>query len=597
MVSRRDFIKGGAALTALYGAGGLFSAFGGSPKVASKGVELGDYREKDGKLIYDIVVRKRPVEFDGRVGTGIAVNDSLPAPTVRLREGMEAVLNVYNELDEITSIHWHGILLPYQFDGVPGVTFPGIKPRDKFTAHFKVKQYGTYWYHSHAGLQEQLGHYGPLLIDPEEPEPFTYDREYVIVLADWTFEDPHWVMSRLKKAEGYFNYNKRTIFDLFRDFGQKGFAQTIKERWMWNTMRMSPRDIADVTGATYTFLMNGHTWKENWTAIFKPGEKIRLRFINASAMTYYDVRIPGLKMTVVQADGQNVQPVEVDEFRIAVAERYDVIVQPMEEKAYTIFAEAMDRSGFVRGTLAPRKGMEGPIPPLRKPPERGMEAHGGAHAGHGTGHGTGGGKGHHMMHGGMHHGAHGGHMKKDPCGVCEPKIKNFDFGPAAAMLNPQPLCRLDDPGVGLKDAKHRVLKYTDLVSYVPWKDLYKREPDRVVEIHFTGNMERFVWRMWTYDGKNWTSKPTDFIKWRYGELVRMIWVNHTMMDHPIHLHGMWMYLDNGTGEYKPRKDTINLKPGEKICIDVIVDAYGFWAFHCHLLYHMHAGMFRVVEVR
>jgi CopA family copper-resistance protein len=587
MISRRDFIKGGVALSALYGSGGLFSLFGSAPSRASKGIELGDYKEKDGKLIYDIVIRKRPIEFDGRVGTGIAINDNLPAPLVRLKEGMWAELNIYNELDEITSIHWHGILLPYQMDGVPGVTFPGIKPREKFTAKFPVKQYGTYWYHSHAGLQEQLGHYGPLILDPEEGDPFSYDREYVIVLSDWTFEDPHWVMSRLKKAEGYFNYNKRTIFDLFRDFGQKGFTQTIKERWMWNVMRMSPRDIADVTGATYTFLMNGHTSEENWTAIFKPGEKIRLRFINSSAMTYFDVRIPGLKMTVVQADGQNVQPVEVDEFRIAVAERYDVIVQPMEEKAYTIFAEAMDRSGFVRGTLAPREGMQGPIPPMRPPVERGMEAHGGAHAGH------------HMQmmnKGQMGHMQHMKHMKKSPCGVCEPKLKNFDFGPAAAMLNPEPLCRLDDPGVGLKDAKHRVLKYTDLKSLVPWKDLYKREPDRVIEIHFTGNMERFVWRMWTYDGKRWTSKPTDFIKWRYGELVRMIWVNHTMMDHPIHLHGMWMYLDNGSEEYKPRKDTINLKPGEKICIDVLVDAKGYWAFHCHLLYHMHAGMFRVVEV-
>ena len=597
MVSRRDFIKGTLAAGALYGVGGALYSFGSPVKTASKGVELGDYKEKDGKIIYDVVIRKRPIEFDGKIGRGIAINDNLPAPLVRLKEGMWAELNIYNELDEITSIHWHGILLPYQMDGVPGVTFPGIKPGGKFTAKFKVKQYGTYWYHSHAGLQEQLGHYGPLVIDPEEPEPFTYDREYVIVLSDWSFEDPHWILSRLKKEDGYFNYNKRTIFDFVNDIRTKGFAQALRERMMWASMRMSPRDIADVTGATYIFLMNGHTPEENWTALFKPGEKIRLRFINAAAMTYFDVRIPGLKMTVVQADGQNVQPVEVDEIRIAVAERYDVIVQPTEYRAYTIFAETMDRSGYARGTLAPEPGMEGPIPPRRRPPERGMEAHGGAHLKHMHG-GSHGGM-HGMSHGGMHHGhmGHGmGGMKKNPCGVCEPKLKNFAFGPTAAMLNPEPLCRMDDPGVGLKNAKHKVLTYADLKSYVPWKFLHKRKPDRVIEIHFTGNMERFIWRMWTYDGKRWTSDIKDFIKWRYGELVRMIWVNHTMMDHPIHLHGMWMYLDNGSGEYKPRKDTINLKPGEKICIDVLVDAKGYWAFHCHLLYHMHMGMMRVVEV-
>jgi CopA family copper-resistance protein len=605
MLSRRAFLRGTALAGAVYGVGSVFGSFAKSPAVANKGIELGDYIEKEDKIIYDLVVRKSPIEFDGRLATGIAIDGNLPAPLIRLREGMRAELNIYNELNEITSIHWHGILLPYQMDGVPGVTFPGIKPKEKFTASFRVKQYGTYWYHSHAGLQEQLGHYGPLILDPAEPEPFKYDREYVIVLSDWSFEDPHWIMSRLKKAEGYFNYNKRTVFDLLEDIKSKGFSQAMRERLMWAAMRMSSRDIADVTGATYTFLVNGHTPKENWTALFKPGERVRLRFINASAMTYFDVRIPGLSMTVVQADGQNVQPVEVDEFRIAVAERYDVIVHPREDRAYTIFAEAMDRSGYARATLAPRHGMSAPIPPLREPPERGMEAHGGAHAGHGSGASQ---EGMHKSHGGMHHGMkmhHGMHnhkgmkhgMSSNPCGVCEPKLKNFKFGPAAAMINTDPLCRLNDPGVGLKNVKHRVLKYTDLKSYVPWKELYKREPDRVVEIHFTGNMERFLWRMWTYDGKRWSSNPTDFIRWRYGELVRMIWVNHTMMDHPIHLHGMWMYLDNGSGEYKPRKDTINLKPGEKICIDVLVDAYGYWAFHCHLLYHMHAGMIRVVEVK
>ncbi len=569
MLTRRGLLKGAMAGSLSF-AMGPFISFSYVPAMAIKGVELGDYKEKEGKIFYDLVIRKGTVEFDHRVGSAIAINGYLPGPTIRLREGLEAVLNVYNELDEPTSVHWHGIEVPYTMDGVPGLTFPGIKPKEKFTARFKVKQYGTYWYHSHSMLQEQIGHYGALLIDPEEPEPFKYDREYVIVLSDWSFEDPHWILSRLKKEPGYFNYNKRTVFDLYEDIKNKGFMQAVKERLMWARMRMNPRDIADVTGATYLYLINGHTPKENWTALFKPGERIRLRFINASAMTFFDVRIPGLKMLVVQADGQNIQPVEVDEFRIAVAERYDVIVEPKEYRAYTIFAEAMDRSGYARATLAPQKGMSGEVPPMRKPPERGMEIHG-AHTNH-----------HHHHH--------------SPCGVCEPKLKNYRFGVGADMVVEEPMCMLDDPGVGLKEEKHKVLTYADLKSYVPWEFMYGRKPDRVIEVHLTGNMERFIWGMWTYDGNRWSSDVKDFIKLRYGELVRFVFVNHTMMEHPIHLHGMWMYLDNGSEEFNPRKDTINIKPGEKVCVDVLANNKGFWAFHCHLLYHMHTGMIRVVEV-
>jgi len=564
MISRRDFLMATLSAGAFYGSGAFSRLLAFPPDRAGKGIELAEVVRKGGVARYEFVVRKQPIGFGSRVGRGITLNGNLPAPLLRLQEGEEVELVIYNELEEVTSIHWHGILLPYEMDGVPGVTFPGIKPGERFTARFRLKQYGTYWYHSHAGLQEQLGHYGPMIVDPAQPDPISYDRDYVVVLSDWTFEDPEWVMSRLKKEEGYFNYNRRTVFDFFRDAKREGFRRAVRERLMWGKMRMSPRDIADVTGATYIFLMNGHTTEENWTALFNPGERIRLRFINASAMTYYDVRIPGLRMTVVQADGQNVQPVEVDEIRIAVAETYDVIVQPVEPVAYPIFAETMDRSGFVRGTLAPAEHMVAPVPPRRKPQERKM-------AFHGKGHG-------------------------DPCGVCDPRPIPSSFGPTAAMVVQNPVCRLSDPGVGLRGAEHRILTYADLKSYEPWKELSGRDPDRVLEIHLTGNMERFLWRMWAREGNRWTSEPTELIRWRYGELIRMIWVNHTMMDHPIHLHGLWMYLRNGSGEFNPRKHTLNIKPGEKLCVDVLADAPGYWAFHCHLFYHMHAGMIRVVEV-
>lgn len=460
-------------------------------------------------------------------------------------------------------------MLPNKMDGVPGVVFPGIPPKSSFTYRFPVVQSGTYWYHSHTGLQEQLGHYGPLVIDPKYPEPFEYDRDYVIQLSDWTFEDPYKVLMHLKKWDGYYNYQKRTIQDLFNDIKTKGLEYTIKERLMWARMRMNPRDIADVTASTYIYLINGMTKEENPTFIFKPGEKIRLRFINSSATTYFDIRIPGLKMKVIQADGQNVQPVEVDEFRIAVAETYDVIVQPMENKAYTIFAETMDRSGYTRGTLAPKIGMEAPVPPRRPPSTRGMIAMG--------------------MHHKMQH-----HMNpmKYLCN-CKPMQIPNSFGPDAAMVMKNPICRLNDPGVGFENVKHKVLTYADLKSIKPFEI---RNPERQIDIHLTGNMERYIWKMYSYDGKDWSSEFHQLIKTKYKERVRLVFINHTMMDHPIHLHGMWMYLQNGNGEYSPRKHTINIKPAEKVCVEIDNDALGNWAFHCHILYHMHTGMFRVLQV-
>ena len=559
-ISRRTLLKVSGSTLMLGALTGSIPVYG-----AERGFHIANRKETDTAVEYELVIRKEKIPVGYREGTAFTFNGYFPAPLIRLKEGKEAIIKVINETNESTSIHWHGIILPNEMDGVPGVTYAGIAPKSTFVYRFPVVQYGTYWYHSHTGLQEQLGHYGPLIIDPKEPEPFEYDRDYVVQLSDWTFENPYDVLMHLKKWDGYYNYQKRTVFDFINDVKKMGFEATIKERLMWARMRMNPRDIADITAATYTYLINGMTKEENPTFLFKPGEKIRLRFINSSATTYFDIRIPGLKMTVVQADGQNVQPVEVDELRIAVAETYDVIVQPMENRAYTIFAETMDRSGYTYGTLAPKKGMKAPIPERRPPSTRGMKAMG------------------------MHH-----NMKDmNLCGKCEPMRIPDSFGPDAAMIQKKPICRINDPGVGFENVKHKVLTYADLKSIEPFK---QRKPTRQIDIHLTGNMERFIWKMYSFDGKNWSSEFHELIKARYNERIRIVFINHTMMDHPIHLHGMWMYLQNGNGEYSPRKHTINIKPAEKLCVEIDNDALGNWAFHCHILYHMHTGMFRVLQV-
>ena len=593
--SRRRFLQGSAAMGLLAGLDSLAPTYaweGTGNKLAQR-TSQGDVDS------FDLTIARTPLIIGGQPANPITINGSIPGPLIRLQEGREALLRVTNQLSEDTSIHWHGILLPNPMDGVPGVTFAGIRPGETFTYYFPVKQYGTFWYHSHSGLQEQLGHYGPLLIDPAEPEPFSYDRDYVVMLSDWTFEEPSAVMHHLKKAEGYYNYQKRTIADLTEDIRDKGLSKTLQERTMWGRMRMNPRDILDVTGSTYTYLINGLAPESNWTGLFRTGERIRLRVINGSSMSYFDVRIPNLKMTVVAADGQYVEPVPVDEFRIAVAETYDILVEPQEERAYTIFAEAMDRSGYARATLAPREGMSAPIPARRPTPERGMKAMGmdmGEMQGDmgkmdmsdtGTDHGTDHSMGHDMSH----------NMNPNMVAMKEyasrdtPMYHSPDHhGPGAAMVADKPRSRLDEAGVGLENAPHRVLVYQDLRSTVAWLD--QRPPGRKVELHLTGNMERF---MWSFDGLKFSEVdgPIPFI---YGERLVLTLINDSMMDHPIHLHGMWMYLDNGSGAYKPRKHTINVKPGEKVSLEVIADALGNWAFHCHLLYHMEAGMFRVVRV-
>jgi CopA family copper-resistance protein len=534
---------------------------------------------------YELVIEEKPMNVTGREKRVPQINDSVPGPVLRWREGEDVTIRVHNRLDVPTSIHWHGMILPAAMDGVPGLGFPGIAPGKSFTYRFPVRQSGTYWYHSHWDLQEQAGMYAPIIITPAEPEAYRYDRDYVVMLSDWTDEDPGRVYAKLKKQSGYYNFNKRTLFDFFRDASDQGLGAAISDRLDWNRMRMDPTDIADVTGYTYTFLVNGRPPVANWTALYRRGERIRLRFINGSAMTYFDVRIPGLTMTVVQADGQDVQPVAVDELRIAVAETYDVLVEPVGDGAYTIFAEAMDRSGYARGTLASQAGRSAPIPELRPPPVLTLADMGMAHDTMNASQAT--------VMAGMDHAGHGmahpGTDLRASNGATTSMHGPDEHGRGTDMVAMMPMDRLDEPGIGLERTDRRVLVYTELRSTKPGYD--RRAPNRQIELHLTGNMQRFIWG---FDGKK--SSEAEPIRLRYGERVRFVFVNDTMMNHPLHLHGMWSELDNGAGAYKPRKHVINIKPAERLSFEVTADALGEWAFHCHLLYHMEAGMFRRVIV-
>ncbi|MAT51643.1 MAG: copper resistance protein CopA [Porticoccaceae bacterium] len=618
---RRKVLKTLAGLGGLGLFGALLPAYGRSPSPFNGGatpVPGGTPRSVE----MDLRIDRKVVDIAGARASATTINNGIPGPLVELWEGQDAVLRVTNDLDEDSSIHWHGILLPFEMDGVPGVAFPGIKPGETFEARFPVRQYGTYWYHSHSGLQEQTGTYGPLVIHPESPDPFTYDRDYVVLLSDWTFDDPHDILANLKKMSHYYNFNRRTVGDFFRDAEQSGWKATLRDRLAWGQMRMTPTDIADVTGYTYTYLMNGLHPDVNWTGLFQPGERVRLRFINASAMTYFNIRLPGLPMTVVQADGQNVQPVDTDELQIAVAETYDVIVQPREDRAYTLMAESMDRSGYAAGTLAPRHGMRAPVPALREPPQRtmvdmGMAMHGGDRHAHGenpgteTGDATGpmGDTPEHSM-AGMDHSQH--RMPEQPgqelSGVAMTSENGMDYAMAAAgpvVANHGPdqhgpgniavaevqRDRLAEPGTGLENVGHRVLTYAQLRNVVAMQD--RRPPSRTFELHLTGNMERY---MWSFDGQQFheVTSPIDF---PYGERVRLVLVNDTMMEHPIHLHGMFMELENDQGDYLPFKHTVSVKPAERMSLLITANEPGRWAFHCHFLYHMEMGMFRVVRVR
>ena len=618
-------------------------------------------RRRGGKAVaIDLTIDETPFRLGGRTGNALTINGTIPGPLVRFREGDDVTLRVINRLRESTSLHWHGLLVPPEMDGVPGVSFAGIKGGTTFEYRFPAKQTGTYWYHSHSGLQELRGVYGPLIIDPLEPEPFAYDRDYVVLLSDWTFEDADTVFDNLKKQAGFYNFQRRTAGEFLSDVGRKGLGQTLDDYLRWSRMRMDPTDFADVTGVALAFLMNGLPPEGNWTALFSPRERVRLRFINASPVTFFDVRIPGLPLTVVQADGQNVQPVAVDEFRMGPAETYDVIVEPPEAIAYTMLAEAMDRSGYARGTLTPRAGLSASVPERRPRPLRTMEDMGMSMEGMQGMEGmqrpdmakaktaapadT-------MDHGNMpgmapadtarnhedtpgmapadtavDHGAMPG-MARDSApqegntpGVSHDSATAGDHPPparvAAGPVRRGPEIpgttpvkhgpdthgtgnqavpditrgRLDDPGTGLGNDGWRVLAYTDLKALVPSPD--RRPPERELELHVTGHMERFLW---SFDGKKYSQAPEPIV-FRYGERLRWTFVNDTMMEHPLHLHGMFVELENGAGDYLPRKHTVIVKPAERVSVVITADARGRWAFHCHLLLHMEAGMFRVVHV-
>ncbi|MEQ1528765.1 MAG: copper resistance system multicopper oxidase [Methylococcales bacterium] len=517
---------------------------------------------------FTLRIAETTVNFTGTAALATTINGSIPAPTLRWREGDTVTLHVINQLEHETSIHWHGIIPPYTMDGVPGVSFQGIAPGATFTYRFKVQQSGTYWYHSHSGMQEQTGIYGAIIIDPLDPDPIQADRDYVLQLSDWTDEDPLRVFAKLKTQSDYYNFNQPTAIDFIRDVVNQDLGAAVQKRHMWNQMRMNPTDLADISGYTYTYLLNGATPSDNWTGLFKPGERIRLRLINSGSMTFFDVRIPGLQMTVVQADGQNVEPVTVDEIRLGVAETYDVLVTPTTG-AYTIFAQTMDRTGFARGTLATQTGMSAAIPAPDKPEALTMADMMGS-----------------MTHAGMamDHSSHA--MATNAVTV---RHAGTEFGPSVDMRVDTPRTNLDDPGIGLRNNGRRVLTYADLHTIGGALD--PRPPDREIEMHLTGNMERYSWSL---DGLEFSeSTPIHF---RHGERLRVILVNDTMMSHPMHLHGMWSELESPDRKFQVRKHVITVQPAQRVTFLVTADALGRWVWHCHLFLHMHAGMMRQVVV-
>ncbi len=593
LLSRRQFVTGvamGATALAI-NPGILFAGVGGKSGINTLRGQ-----------VFNLNIGEQNVNFTGTQRRATTVNNSLPAPLLRFKEGDDIVLHVTNHLKESTSIHWHGLILPSEMDGVPDISndFHGIAPGETFTYHFKASQSGTYWYHSHSGFQEQTGLYGPIVIDPIEKDPVSYDKDYVVMLSDWTDENPMDVYAKLKKLSHYYNFNERTHEDLMNDIDQKGLENTWNDRKMWNQMRMSQRDLSDVTGYTYTYLANGVTPDKGWVGLFSKGEKVRLRFINGSAMTFFDVRIPGLKMTVVSADGQNIDPVSVDEFRLGVAETYDVVVEPKDDRAYTIFAQDIARSGYARGTLTPDISMTGEVPALDAVPnlshsDMGMDMSNMAGMDHGSMDMSKPSKG--MDHSGMDMSKPMPGMDHSKMNMGGKKMSTMDsmvthadteFGPHVDMRSEAPQYRLDDPGVGLRNNGRKVLTYADLYN-LNMTHGYP-DPDREIELHLTGNMSRY---MWSINGVKFSdAEPLQF---KFGEVVRITFVNDTMMNHPMHLHGMWSDLETGDNMYIPRKHTVIVQPGAKISYRVKVDAKGSWAYHCHLLYHM-LGMFRRVDV-
>jgi CopA family copper-resistance protein len=610
-ISRRRFVKGLIA-------GGAIAGFDlwRWPALAQTGRRVEPAVLSGSR--FDLVIEEVAANFTGRPAVATAVNGSVPGPLLRWREGDTVTISVANRLNVPTSIHWHGIRSPADMDGVPDLSFPGIAAGETFVYRIPVKQSGTYWYHSHSRFQEQTGHYGPLIIEPRGRERISYDRDYVVLLSDWTDEDPETILSNLKQQSDYYNYHQRTAGTFLADAREQGLRATLADRLRWGAMNMSPTDILDVSGATYTYLINGQPPAANWTALFRPGERVRLRFINGSSMTIFDVRIPNLRMTLVQADGNDVEPVTVDEFRIANAETYDVVVQPRNASAYTIFAQAEDRTGYARATLAPRNGMTAVVPPMDPRPMRtmadmgmsGMSNMPGMNMGTPTAEPAASATQHQPDE--MEGMDMGGQQPSTPtpsdsasqhemAGMQMPErsIKpnklqpsnpvRLKRGPEVDHIAETTTERLADPGDGLSGNGRRVLTYADLRALERGAD--SRPPAREIELHLTGNMRRYIWG---FDGKKFSeSQP---IMLRLGERVRFVLVNDTMMEHPIHLHGLWSELENGHGEFRPYKHTVMVKPAERLGFLVSADTPGQWAFHCHMLYHMESGMFRSVVV-
>ena len=510
---------------------------------------------------FDLNIGRSAVDFTGRARTAVTVDGGVPGPVLRWKEGDTVSLRVRNGLDVASSIHWHGLIVPADQDGVPGLSFDGIPAGGSYTYRFPVRQSGTYWYHAHSRFQEQSGLYGAIVIEPRDGERYPADREHVVLISDWSDEDPERIYANLRTRSGIYNYGRPTLTDFLRDARAKGFDDAMAMRRMWNRMRMDPTDLADVSAASYTYLVNGNTPAANWTGLFRPGERVRLRLINGSSNSIFDLRIPGLRLRVIAADGQDVVPVEVDELRLSAAETYDVLVEPTEDRAYTIFAQSIDRSGYARATLAPRLGMSAAVPPLDTRQRLAMRDMMGSMAGDSGDHGA----------------------------MAMASHARTEYGPGVDMRVDMPRTNLDDPGVGLRERTHRVLTYADL--HTVGGALDAREPTRTIELHLTGNMERFAW---SFDGLKFSqAKPMHF---RKGERLRLRLVNDTMMNHPIHLHGMWSEVESPDGAFQVRKHTVNVQPAQQVSYAVTADNPGHWAFHCHMLYHMEAGMFREVVV-
>jgi len=571
-MDRRTFVKGVAVASAL--------ATGITP-LSAKTFSIDRSHDLKGTEFL-LVIGKTAVNLTGTPAMATTVNGQISGPTLHFNEGDTVTIKVYNGLDVDSSIHWHGLILPPAMDGVPGISFEGIKPKETFTYTITLRQSGTYWYHSHSGFQEQSGVYGAIVIHPKEKEPYDFDRDYVVSLSDWSDEKPESIYRKLKVMGDYYNFNQRTVGDFFSEVKENGFMNAFNSRKMWNEMSMTDRDLSDVTGYTYTYLMNGNNPATQFKALFNRGEKIRLRFINSSAMTFFDVRIPKLKMTIVSADGNNVKPVTVDEFRIGVAETYDVIVEPKGDEAYAIFAQSLDRSGYAFGSLTPNAGNLASAPAMDALPIL-------SHADMGMNMG-----GMKMDDGKMDKGDTMDMKSDKKMSKNMPMKKKIPITPLpeargvqTTMRAMDPQYRLGDPGVGLRNNGRKVLTYADLKSLEGVVDT--TYPDREIILRLTGNMERY---MWSINGIKYAdAKPLQF---HYGERLRITYINDTMMNHPMHLHGMWSDLETGENQLV-RKHTVIVQPGSKISMQVTVDAKGEWAYHCHLLYHM-GGMFRKVVV-